>query len=77
MMFEARLISAGGLSDGYYRFEADSVAEAQEKAKKCAANTVSRMYGSRYSGKIKLWQTIGPMSIPFSCWVREKEVSQD
>lgn len=76
MFFEARLISAGGLSDGYYRFQADSVAEAQEEAKKCATDTVSRMFNSHYIGKIKLWQTIGPMSIPFS-WTREKEVSQD
>lgn len=76
MLFEARLISAGGLHDSYYCFEADSVAEAQEEAKKYATNTVSRMFGSHYSGKIKLWQTLGPVSIPFS-WTREKEVSQD
>lgn len=76
MFFEARLISAGGLSDGYYRFQADSVAEAQEEVKKYATNTVSHMFNSHYIGKIKLWQTIGPITIPFS-WTREEEVSQD
>lgn len=74
MLFEARLISAGGLHDGYYCFEADSVAEAQEEAKKYATNTVSRMFSSYYKGTIKLWQTIGPVSIPFS-WDRDEEVS--
>lgn len=74
MLFEARLISAGGLHDGYYRFQADSVAEAQEEAKKCAIDTVSRMFGSHYNGKIELM--LSSITIPFS-WDRDEKVSYD
>lgn len=72
MLFEANLYSSGGLADGYYCFEANTFKEAEEIAKERATDTVKRMFGSHYSGKIVLRSTIE--TIPFS-WTREKEVS--
>ena len=70
MWFEAWLFSSGGLHDGYFRFQADTFADAEAKAKRCAEDTVSRMYGDIYIGKIEMKMTCD--TIPFS-WARGQE----